>query len=109
MSDFKLSFNVKSAKLGDCLAAIHPFRVEDLSIQPVAVTKATTVVKRAEIPAWKHAANVIKAFGKPVSPKDVATVLEKDHGVKKAGISTHIATAIKKGLVQKTQKGYVAK
>ncbi len=99
---FSVSFNVNDKQLGEILAAIHRFKIEDLDLRPVVVKGAQG--RKGGKSGWEIVAEV--ATSTPVPPKAFKAALV-NAGFAVNGISTHLAAAIKNGLIKKTAKGYV--
>jgi hypothetical protein len=99
---FSVSFHVNDKLLGEVLAAIHRFKILDLDLRPVVVKGAKGKAGGAR--AWEAIAAAATAI--PKQPREFRqSLLDAGFGI--AGISTHIASAVKYGAIKKTAKGYV--
>lgn len=104
MADFQVSFVVGAKSLGDLLTALHSFKIEGLDLKPVVSRGAPG--KPGGVPAYRVVGAAVAAAAGPVRARDVAAALVKA-GYSAGGASTHLAAAVKAGLIKKTAKGYV--
>jgi len=99
---FIVSFSVGDKQLGEILAAIHRFKIDDLDLRPLIVKGAGG--KKGGIQAWRAVAAF--ATDAPKQAKEFKTALS-ENGYSIDGVSTALATAVKNGLMKKTAKGYI--
>lgn len=104
MSEFQVTFVVGAKALGDVLTALHAFKIDGLDLRPV--VKRGAHGKPGGVPAAQVVAQCVAAAKTAVRARDVAAALVAA-GYSKQGASTHLASAVKAGLVKKTAKGYV--
>lgn len=104
MADWAVSFIVKGKMLDGVMEAIHRFHVENLDMKLVVVKGAKG--KAGGAPAWQVVAEFVQQAKHPVQAKEAGAALTAA-GFNKSGVSTHLATGVKKKLIRKTKDGYV--
>src|SRR5580765_5703553 len=106
MPEFQVSFIIAAKNVGDVLLALNRFKIQALDLHPVA--QPGKKGKQNGKPGWQILGEYIISAKDPVRPRDLQDVMIKA-GFNSTGISTHLASAVKNGLIKKTPKGYVKK
>ena len=102
---FAISFTVPDKLLGEVLAAVHRFKIDNLDLRPV-FDKKGSKARQTGMQGWEVLARFAHSSKGPLRHKDFAPVLA-EAGFSPVGISTHVKSAIKRGLMKKTAKGYI--